>query len=72
MDGDLEETDRYVNEKGRLDNRDFETDRPGRSSQSSSRRSSMEKGDGPREHEEKKFARRIAKSINEALPATSA
>lgn len=66
-DGDLEETDRYVNEKGRLNNRDFDTDRPGRSSQSSSQRSAMEKGDGPRENEEKKFAKRIAKSLNEAF-----
>lgn len=67
LDGDLEETDVYVNEKGRLNNRDFGRDRPGRSSQGGARRSAMEKGDPPREREEKKFAKRLADRLNDAF-----
>jgi protein required for attachment to host cells len=65
-DGPLTETDGFVNEKGRMNNRDLSDDRPGRSFKGGAGRTAMEKGDGPREEEEKKFAKRLAKFLNEA------
>lgn len=65
IDGDLEETDVYINEDGRLENKDFDRDRPGRRSQGK-HRSAMGDDDGPREHEEKKFAKRLAEMLDDA------
>ena len=65
-DGDLEETDTYVNEKGRLRDRDFETDRAGRSFKGGSRRTAMGDEDSPSEREEEKFAKRLADMLNDA------
>ena len=67
LDGELEETDVYVNEYGRVQNRDLDRDRPGRIAKGGERRASMEDDDGPREHEEKRFAKRLAEQLNAAF-----
>jgi protein required for attachment to host cells len=64
LDGPLRQTKLVTNEQGRLNNRDFDTDRPGRAFTGGSQRSSMEKGEPPRERAEIKFAKKLAEQLN--------
>ncbi len=66
IDGPIEETDVFVNEKGRMTDTELSDDAPGRSFKGDGRRTAMKKGDGPAEHEEKKFAKRLADHLNDA------
>lgn len=67
LDGELEETDNYINDKGRLRDQDIDTDRAGRAFKGGSRRTGMGDEKSPAEHEEKKFAKRVAESLNNAF-----
>jgi protein required for attachment to host cells len=64
---DICELEAYVNPKGRLVNRDIDTDRPGRSFKTGGRRTAMEgAGESPSEREEARFAKQIADRVNRA------
>jgi protein required for attachment to host cells len=60
----IEEIERFVNEDGRLNNRDFGRDAPGRSFKGGSRRGSFEEREEPKERHEKKFAKQLAEKLN--------
>lgn len=66
LDGELEETDTFVNDKGRLRDQDIDTDRAGRSFKGGDRRTAMGDDDSPAEREEEKFAKRLADMLNDA------
>lgn len=66
-DGEFEQFDHFINENGRLMNRDFGRDAPGRSFKGGSRRTSMEERESPKQRDERKFAKRIGERLNEAF-----